>query len=273
MYTFSMKDNKCVIEIDSDQSKSPFNYADYERSLEKVLEQAQRDFWCQYIDINRHQIIVGRNYLWVSVAIIGALSALYIRFGTQISFDSALGISFIVGYVSSVIGFGVSLYSMPSKDGYHMPHDGNWSKLTAQAHEQLKNKEKNSYPNFLSDLITKTDNANHQNLITNGRRAKLFRWVYRCLVLSFTASLLSAAIYISTTNNSGIQNTNSETVITKENDMDNDNNSDSSTDNTDQPEVKPPQQPDTDTRSDSRRFVDHVELEKENGLKILNEKK
>jgi len=265
-----MKDQKCEIEIGADNSKSSFNYADYERSLEKVLEQVQRDFWCQYIDINRHQIIVGRNYLWVSVAIIGALSTLYIRFGTQILFDSALGVSFIVGYISSVVGFGVSLYSMPSKDGYHMPHGGNWSMLTAQAYDQLKDKEKNSYPNFLSDLITKTDEANNKNLITNGRRAKLFRCVYRCLVLSFTASLLSAVIYISTTNNSGIQNTNSETVITKENDMNNDNNSGSSTDNTDQPEVKPPQQP--ETRSDRRRFVDHVEPAKDEGLKILNEK-
>ena len=269
-YTFRMTDNECVIEVDAEDSKQPFNYVDYERSLEKVLEQAQQDYWCQYVDINRHQIIVGRNHLWVSAAIIGALSALFVQYGTQVSFNSVLGASFIVGYALSVIAFGLSLYSMPSKDGYHMPHEGNWSTLTARAYSQLESKEKNSYSNFLSQLIKDIDEANNKNLNTNGRRGRLFRWVYRCLILSFSASLLSVVIYVASNNNSVTPNESEKPTITKENNMSNDNNHGSSSGESDKPEVKPPQQP--ETTSDTKRFIDHVEPRTEGGIKILNEK-
>jgi hypothetical protein len=42
---------------------SDYDYQSYEKSLEKVLESTQKDYWAQYIDINRHQVIVGRTYL------------------------------------------------------------------------------------------------------------------------------------------------------------------------------------------------------------------
>jgi hypothetical protein len=42
---------------------SDYDYQSYEKCLEKILESTQKDYWAQYIDINRHQVIVGRTYL------------------------------------------------------------------------------------------------------------------------------------------------------------------------------------------------------------------
>ncbi|MFO8154932.1 MAG: hypothetical protein R6U87_02785, partial [Thiohalospira sp.] len=49
-----------------------FDYESYEKSLALVLEQASKEYWAQHIDINRHQIMVGRTYLWVSAALLGS---------------------------------------------------------------------------------------------------------------------------------------------------------------------------------------------------------
>lgn len=35
----------------------------YEKSLEKILATVEKDYWTQYVDINRHQVIVSRAYL------------------------------------------------------------------------------------------------------------------------------------------------------------------------------------------------------------------
>ena len=84
---------------------SDFDYQSYEKSLEKVLESVQKDYWAQYIDINRHQVIVGRTYLWVSAALIGAYTAGYQKF-EQLSLSPIVFTIFIVAFFLSVLAFG-----------------------------------------------------------------------------------------------------------------------------------------------------------------------
>jgi hypothetical protein len=62
------------------------DYENYEKSLTNILEQAQKEFWTICIDFNRHQVIVGRNNLWVAVALIGAYVTLYTKFSSLLIF-------------------------------------------------------------------------------------------------------------------------------------------------------------------------------------------
>lgn len=272
-YTFTIDEKSYVFESESDEKPdSPsHDYEAYEKSLEAILDQVQRDFWTQYVEINRHQIIVGKNYLWISAALIGALSGVYIEFSEVVQLNSVSGVSFTLAFFLAVLGFGVSLYAMPAKGGYQMPYNSNWYDLTKSAHERLKNKEKQAYVAFLSDLITRTDNANNINLKTNGKRAELFRKVYWILVFAFGLSLISGIFYAANTQSNILAHTiQSNSLPTPENIMSNDNN-DSKGNDAEKLDVPPPKPP--ETKGSSKRFVDHVEREKEGGLNILNENK
>lgn len=53
-----------------------YEYEGYEEALERILAIAGKDYWTQYVDINRHQVNVAKTYLWVSAALLGVYSAI-----------------------------------------------------------------------------------------------------------------------------------------------------------------------------------------------------
>ena len=194
-YKVKINEKSYDVEIENIESIK-YDYEAYEKSLEKILEQAQKEYWTHYIDINRHQIIVGRNNLWVAIAFIGALSTLYSSHYDKVDILSIVGLTFIFSYLSVVFAFGVCLYAMPARKGYKTIYENNWVDFSLSALDRLENKDENAYANFLSNLITETDSANIINLETNADRGKLFRITSRLLITSFCLSLICIGLFI-----------------------------------------------------------------------------
>jgi hypothetical protein len=180
--------------------KVDYDYDSYEKSLEDILEQAQKEFWSICIDFNRHQIIFGRNHLWVAVALTGSYAALYNRFHAAVDLTSILGLFFSLAFLLSIASFGLCLYGMPSRKGYGFPYKENWSELATKAHKRLEQKCENSYILHLTDAIKNTVQAIHSNKYTNSERGRIFRWSYRLLVASFLSCLLSGVVFMVTYN-------------------------------------------------------------------------
>jgi len=131
---------------------SEYDYRSYEKNLEKVLESVQKDYWAQYIDINHHQVIVGRTYLWVSAALIGAYAAGYQKL-EQLSVHPIISFILITAFFLSAIAFGICLYAIPARKGYKSVHQNGWGEFSHQAYDILCNKKENPYALFLVRLL------------------------------------------------------------------------------------------------------------------------
>ncbi len=170
-----------------------YNYDGYAQSLERTLEAAQKDFWSQYIDINRHQVIVGRTYLWVSAALLAAYTASYQQFQDVIHQAPLPVIALcLAALIFAVVAFGICLYAIPARYGYKMVHEQGWGELSSTAYKLLKEKKAHLYSLFLTDLIHKFDVACVYNSRTNSHRAKLLRFTSWLLIISFALALIAA---------------------------------------------------------------------------------
>jgi len=218
---------------------SDYDYQSYENSLEKVLEAAQRDYWAQYIDINRHQVIVGRTYLWVSAALIGAYTAGYQKF-EQLSLNPLVLTIFIVAFSLSVIAFGICLYAIPARKGYQSVHQEGWGEFSHNAYNLLCEKKGNLYAAFLTDFISKFDIAHKYSFDTNQKRAKLLRLTSWFLIISFILAILGlATIAISYSN----FNLSKESIMTESNDKTPNSEPENPPTSTDKPNVPVPPPP------------------------------
>lgn len=175
-----------------------YDYDNYSKSLEKILSMTEKDYWVQYIDVNRHQVAVARMYLWVAAALIGAYATLYIKYENIILSEGLFVIMlFIISAVCAVFAFGLCLYSIPAREGYMAIPQISWGEFSKNAYDLLSEKKSNLYVKILTALIDNTDRSVHHNLKTNKKRAKLLRFTSWILVASFSFSLLSAgALFI-----------------------------------------------------------------------------
>lgn len=173
-----------------------FDYEGYESSLKEILDHTQKDYWSQYIDINRHQVFVARTYLWVSVALIGAYAAIYKETSITSIVHSTCGILFFFfSILLAVISFGICLYALPARSGYYRVANPSWGVYSKDAYDSLSNKEANIYTKTLTALIDNYDTGTVHNIKTNERRAKLLRVTSWLLIASFSLSLLGGISY------------------------------------------------------------------------------
>ncbi len=126
-------------------SQSEYDYEGYEKSLEKALSLSEKDYWSQYVDVNRHQVNVAKTYLWVSVALVGAYVAVYDRYSGLV-FGSACSITlaflcFILALVA--FAFGLCLYAIPARKGYKSIPNQSWGEFPQLANQLLTAKEQN----------------------------------------------------------------------------------------------------------------------------------
>lgn len=168
---------------------SDYDYQSYEKCLEKILESTQKDYWAQYIDINRHQVNVGRTYLWVSAALVGAYSAGYQNFEQYFSNITVI-IIFIISFSFAIIAFGFCLYSIPARKGYQAVHKEGWGEFSHYAYNLLCEKKEHLYSVFLTDFISKFDIAHRYSFTTNQKRANLLRITSWLLIFSVIFAIL-----------------------------------------------------------------------------------
>lgn len=173
-------------------SQSEYDYEGYEKSLEKALSLSEKDYWTQYVDVNRHQVNVSKTYLWVSVALIGAYVAIYDRYSGLV-FGSACSITLaFVCFILALVAFGLCLYAIPARKGYKSIPNQSWGEFPQLANQFLTAKEKNLYSKVLTDMVNKVDAVTVYNVTTNQKRAKLLRATSWILLVSLVFSLLTA---------------------------------------------------------------------------------
>lgn len=169
-----------------------YSYSEYEKSLEKILSMTEKDYWVQYIDVNRHQVNVAKTYLWVSAALLGAYVTFYEHYKSSILSGTICPILLLtISFVAAVLAFGLCLYAIPARKGYKSIADPSWGEFSQQAHILLSKKEQNLYISMLSTLVDRVDLSTYHNVGTNQKRAKLLRATSWVLIFSFCFALLS----------------------------------------------------------------------------------
>ena len=167
-----------------------YDYKSYEKCLEKILESAQKDYWTEYVDINKHQVSVGKTYLWVSVALITAYTASFNIFHSFLLKPFPLTI-FVLSSLLAIIAFGICLYAFPTRKDYYKVYLKGWGEYSQSAHELLSNKEENLYIYFLTNFINQFDIADYHNHKANAQRATLLRLTSWVLIISFALSMIN----------------------------------------------------------------------------------
>lgn len=161
------------------------DYEGYTKSLEKILDGVTKDYWASYIDINRHQVTVGKTYLWVSAALLGAYAAAYEKFHMQLSSSPCLLIFAGIAFLLCGLAFGICLYAIPARKGYKTIPSQGWGEFSAEAYNLLAQNNPKIYATFLTSLISKIDNSFAHNFTTNRSRARLLRFTSWLLIVSF----------------------------------------------------------------------------------------
>ncbi|MBF0676016.1 hypothetical protein [Pseudomonas sp.] len=175
----------------SEGQESDFDYEGYAKALERSLALAEKDYWTQYVDINRHQVNVSKTYLWVAAALLGAYAAAIGKYPAYFLANGCSVLFSLVAILSAVVAFGICLYAMPARRGYKAIPDVSWGEFPALANDHLRRKEKNIYVRTLTALNDKVDKANHHNVATNQSRASLLRVTSWVLIASFVLALLT----------------------------------------------------------------------------------
>ncbi len=178
-------------------NNNEYDYAGYEKSLKEILDHTQKDYWSQYVDINRHQVFVARTYLWVSVALIGTYAAIYKEgIGSTLTLSTSGILLLFLAFFLGIISFGICLYALPARSGYYRVANPSWGIYSQNAYNKLSKKENNVYTNTLTTLINNYDTGVVYNIKTNEKRAKLLRVTSWILIASFCISMLSGVSFI-----------------------------------------------------------------------------
>jgi len=172
------------------------DYDGYEKSLEKVLEGATKDYYSAYVDINRHQVTVGRAYLWVSAALIGVYATAFEKFGYFITSHSCSLVISAFAFILACVGFGICLYSIPARKGYMAIPQKGWGEFSKLAYNELSKPDSKVYGTFLTHLISRVDQAYAYNFKTNQKRAQLLRVTSWILISSFSLAIFASAVTI-----------------------------------------------------------------------------
>lgn len=171
---------------------SDYDYEGYEKSLEKILSLSEKDYWTQYVDINRHQVNVSKTYLWVSVALIGAYVAIYDRYSELVFGSSCSTTLAFVCIISAISAFGLCLYAIPAREGYKSIPKQSWGEFSKLANDLLVDKKEYIYAKVLTDMVDKVDLVTVHNVSTNQKRARLLRTTSWVLLFSLAFALLTA---------------------------------------------------------------------------------
>lgn len=170
------------------------DYDGYAKSLEAIRDGVLRDYWAGILDINRHQLNVGRTYLWVAAALVGAYGAAFDRYHAFL-LESRCAVVFggISGLLAA-IAFGVCLYAIPARKGYRAIPEKGWGEFSAEAYKLLKTSRPQVYSSFLSGHIAKIDYAYAHNFRTNRSRARILRVTSWLMIASFVLAIVTTVL-------------------------------------------------------------------------------
>jgi len=170
------------------------DYDGYTQALDAIRNEALADYWAHLLNINAHQVSVGRTYLWVSAALVGAYSTAFSTYHTTIIRSDTLFALSTGSFALAALAFGVCLYAIPARAGYRAIPKAGWGEFSTSAYALLKKDTPNLYANFLTQHIAHIDAARAQGCITTRKRATLLRATSWLLIASFGLALLCSLV-------------------------------------------------------------------------------
>lgn len=170
------------------------DYEGYTQALDAVRDEALADYWSHLLNINAHQVSVGRTYLWVSAALVGVYATAFSTYHTTIIQSYALVVLSGASFLLAALAFGVCLYAIPARAGYEAITKSGWGEFSGFAYELLKKGTPNLYAAFLTEHIACIDRARAHGFVTNAKRAKLLRATSWLLIVSFGLALLCGLV-------------------------------------------------------------------------------
>lgn len=170
-------------------SEQKYDYDGYIKSLEKICEGLSKDYWSNYIDINRHQVSVGKLYLWVSVTLLGIYSIVFKNYSEYFLKNDCIVILGVLSFLLGGLAFAICLYAIPARKGYKLIPNKGWGEFSSEIYQYIKNNTQQIYATFLTSYIAKIDNAWEYNLKTNQKRASLLRVTSWLLICSFALAI------------------------------------------------------------------------------------
>lgn len=156
---------------------SDYDNNGYSKSLEKIVEMAEKEYYVHLVDINRHQVIVARTLLWMSVVLIGlgfsVTGHIYKELNGEAQYFPTMVASLLLIFVSiflSALGFTFSALAIPAFGGYKTIYEKSWAEFTEQARSQWSDKADFVNESTLSNLLEKIDSACNAGSVTNQKR-------------------------------------------------------------------------------------------------------
>lgn len=199
------------------EAKEP-DYEGYIKALEKILDGVTKDYWASYIDISRHQVNVGKTYLWVSAALIGSYVAAYEKFKDHLHLQDNYCFVVFIGFAFLLccVAFGICLYAIPARKGYMAIPNKGWGEFSSEVYSYLEQDNPRIYAALLTSLISKIDHAYAHNFKTNQARAKLLRFTSWMLISSFIFAVFSTTSLLNISTNHNEENKVTDTSATNQ---------------------------------------------------------
>lgn len=161
-----------------EQSESDFDNVGYTKSLEKLVTMSEKEYYVQFVDINRHQIVVARTILWLLVIIIGFDIALMEWIYNKLSAldDKVVTLTpiyfcLILSIISSVSAFYFSVMSIPAFGGYLSLYRNSWAEYSNSSFKHFEEQGANVEAYTLNRLLERLDKACKKGHSTNRDRA------------------------------------------------------------------------------------------------------
>lgn len=185
-----------------EEEDSSLDYDGYEKSLDKLVTMSEKEYYVHLVDINRHQVIVAKTLLWLSIVLIG-FDIGFMEWAYSKAKDSADLIPFLVpcyifvaiSIFASVISFGFSVFAIPAFGGYEPLYDDSWADFAGTAHENLIGENDSVYEGTLNALLARLDKACATGNETNGARGFKLRVASIASIVSASSIAISFIIF------------------------------------------------------------------------------
>src|SRR4051812_9124090 len=190
----------------SEEESIEYDLEGYTKSLEKLVSMAEKEYYVNLVDINRHQIGVARTLLWLSIIILG-FNISFVEWSFDKSKDLPNYIPFLTGcYIfvclsalCNIISFSFSVFAIPAFGGYPPLYKKSWAEYAQPAYKILHEGRDSVFATTLTEVLANLDVACVQGGETNASRGFKLRvssiFAASSIVLVFISLLIFSINY------------------------------------------------------------------------------
>ncbi|GIC75345.1 hypothetical protein [Moritella sp. F3] len=181
-------------------NETKYDSKGYSKTLDKLVTLAEKEYYVQMVDINRHQVVVSRAILWLLVVLIGFDFAfvewMHSKLSTNTELFSVMVSCLVIislAIVSGVAAFGFAILSIPAIGGYSKLYENSWAEYANNAYTRWESEDQFVYETEMNTLLGKLDSACSIGSTTNHNRGIKLRIAS---VLSIISAVFTCITFI-----------------------------------------------------------------------------